>query len=542
MDANGANQTRLTNRPAQSDTSPTFSPDGTKIAFVSASGGTSDIWVMGSDGSNPVDVTNDPADDLVAVVVARRHQDRVRDDAHRQPRDLRDERRRRIADQPHQHRRIRGHARLVARRDANRVRIERPPHDERRRLEPGARREHPEHGHRAELGRQRRGPRVHDRPRLQRRDLPVPIDGSYAPQRLTNNAPPGVLVPADTAPEWQPRPSTRRPRSATTTRCRRAGSSTRASGPAVASGSSVRARRCRCRSTGGVACRPAVCGAVVLNVTATEPTAASYLTLFPSGFVRVTAVEPELRARADGAEPRHGRGERRKGQRLQQRRIGPRDPRRRRLLLRLDRPTWESVPRADAVAPLRHPIGTRRRRQPADAARRSRAFKVTGKGGVPERGHGGRAERDRHPADVVGVHHRVPRGRALPVASNLNFVAGLTVPNLVIVRVPASGIVDFYHYANLSGRTHLLADVVGYYDDDHSTDAGRFLALQVADRQRSRSRHRREVGARSTTRQWANGGVDRCRRRVVLIVRRVGRRVAFTSTSASARGRIGKRE
>ena len=24
----------------------------------------------------------------------------------------------------------------------------------------------------------------------------------------------------------------------------------------------------------------------------------------------------------------------------------------------------------------------------------------------------------------------------------------------------------------------LLADVVGYFDDDHSTDAGRFLALQ----------------------------------------------------------------
>ena len=42
--------------------------------------------------------------------------------------------------------------------------------------------------------------------------------------------------------------------------------------------------------------------------------------------------------------------------------------------------------------------------------------------------------------------------------------------------MPASGVIDFYHYSNFGGRTHLLADVVGYYDDDHSTDAGRFLA------------------------------------------------------------------
>jgi hypothetical protein len=52
------------------------------------------------------------------------------------------------------------------------------------------------------------------------------------------------------------------------------------------------------------------------------------------------------------------------------------------------------------------------------------------------------------------------------------------VPTQGIAGVPASGIIDFYHYSNLGGRTHLLADVVGYYDDDHSTDAGRFLARQ----------------------------------------------------------------
>jgi hypothetical protein len=53
-------------------------------------------------------------------------------------------------------------------------------------------------------------------------------------------------------------------------------------------------------------------------------------------------------------------------------------------------------------------------------------------------------------------------------------VAGLTVPNLVEVRVPASGIVDFYNH---NGSTHVLADVVGYYDGDKSTEGGRFVAL-----------------------------------------------------------------
>ena len=61
-----------------------------------------------------------------------------------------------------------------------------------------------------------------------------------------------------------------------------------------------------------------------------------------------------------------------------------------------------------------------------------------------------------------------------PLASNLNYVAGLTVPNLVIMRVPASGIIDFY---NKFGAVHVLADVVGYYDDDKTTEAGRFVAV-----------------------------------------------------------------
>src|SRR5262249_40372900 len=40
-----------------------------------------------------------------------------------------------------------------------------------------------------------------------------------------------------------------------------------------------------------------------------------------------------------------------------------------------------------------------------------------------------------------------------PLASNLNFLAGETRPNLVIVRVPADGIIDFF---NSAGSVHVI--------------------------------------------------------------------------------------
>ncbi len=71
MDADGGNQRRLTNNPA-SDHSPAWSPDGKRIAFISDRDGhpsripgwfTSEIYVMNADGSNPQNLTNNPADD-----------------------------------------------------------------------------------------------------------------------------------------------------------------------------------------------------------------------------------------------------------------------------------------------------------------------------------------------------------------------------------------------------------------------------------------------------------------------------------------------
>ena len=64
MDADGGNQTNLTNN-SYHDMSPSSSPDGTKIAFISDRTGpneygrrTNEIWVMDADGSRPTALTN----------------------------------------------------------------------------------------------------------------------------------------------------------------------------------------------------------------------------------------------------------------------------------------------------------------------------------------------------------------------------------------------------------------------------------------------------------------------------------------------------
>ena len=103
-------------------------------------------------------------------------------------------------------------------------------------------------------------------------------------------------------------------------------------------------------------------------------------------------------------------------------------------------------------------------------------LQVLGVGGVPTTG-------------VIGVAVNVtvteptssgfltvwPSDVAWPLASNLNFVAGVTVPNLAIVRVPANGVINFL---NSAGSLHLIVDVVGWYDQDRTSEAGRFIPME----------------------------------------------------------------
>ncbi len=67
-----------------------------------------------------------------------------------------------------------------------------------------------------------------------------------------------------------------------------------------------------------------------------------------------------------------------------------------------------------------------------------------------------------------------PSGEGRPEASSLNFVAGQTVPNLVMVKVGANGRVSLFNGS--SGAVHLAADVAGYVlDGNDAPQPGAFI-------------------------------------------------------------------
>jgi hypothetical protein len=86
---------------------------------------------------------------------------------------------------------------------------------------------------------------------------------------------------------------------------------------------------------------------------------------------------------------------------------------------------------------------------------------VLGRGGVPATGVGAVVLNVTVTEPTGSGNLRLwPTGAALPNASNLNYVPGQTVPNLVIAKVGAGGKVSIY---NSGGTVQVVADIMGWF-------------------------------------------------------------------------------
>ncbi|MER5641825.1 N-acetylmuramoyl-L-alanine amidase [Kitasatospora sp. NPDC002227] len=89
-------------------------------------------------------------------------------------------------------------------------------------------------------------------------------------------------------------------------------------------------------------------------------------------------------------------------------------------------------------------------------------LQVAGRAGVPANATGVVLNVTATRGTVGGFVTVYPNGTSMPTVSNLNFSAGQTIPNLVIVPI-VNGKVDLY---NKFGNVDLIADITGYYTPD----------------------------------------------------------------------------
>jgi hypothetical protein len=211
-------------------------------------------------------------------------------------------------------------------------------------------------------------------------------------------------------------------------------------------------------SRGGVSAAP---GAVILNVTVTNPTAAGYITAWPAGATRPTASNLNFtpgqtvanlvlaQVSASGYVSLYNSA-------------GATQ-------VIADVSAWMPAGAAvNALVPARL-LDTRAGQSTADGlflgsgalrAKGSIDLSVVGRGGVPA---GGVAAVVLNVTAVTptaaGFVTAWPTGNLRPAASNLNFVPGDVRPNLVIASVGSNGAVTLY---NSAGATDLVVDVVGW--------------------------------------------------------------------------------
>jgi hypothetical protein len=199
--------------------------------------------------------------------------------------------------------------------------------------------------------------------------------------------------------------------------------------------------------------------AVVLNVTATEPTAASFLTVFPGDVSRPVAsnlnvvpgqTAPNLVIVGIGAN--------------------------RKVSLYNDAGSTDFV--VDVVGWYGGAAATKLFTPATTPARlldsrygnafstpwgpnQTRQLQIAGNGPVPNDATAVVMNVTVTNPTVAGFATMYPSGGTRPdPASNLNFVPGETVPNLVMVKTGPDGKVSFY---NLAGTTDMIADVVGWF-------------------------------------------------------------------------------
>ena len=197
-------------------------------------------------------------------------------------------------------------------------------------------------------------------------------------------------------------------------------------------------------------------GAVVLNVTGTQPSASTYVTVFPTGQPRPTASNLNLIAGQTAPNlmiAKIGSG----GSVSLYNNSGS-------VQLIADVMGWFSdgagftglVPAR--VLDTRSGVGRPAAGRVGPGATIDLA--VSGRGGVPLDGVGAVVLNVTATQPSASTYVTVyPAGEARPTASNLNVAAGQTRPNLVIAKVGSNGEVSLFNHA---GSVHLVADVMGW--------------------------------------------------------------------------------